>query len=113
MIEKREDERFDLSLGATLMVIPKSAAKKKKMHHLMTKNICMGGAFFPTSKCLPLGTKVKIQIVLPLHMLKTVKEKKALLQVEKGVVIRHESDGMAVAFEKGFEIVHQEPFSIH
>ena len=64
-------------------------------------------------KRLPLGTEVRIQIVLPLHMLKTVEEKKALLRVEKGVVLRHESNGMAIAFEKGCEIAHPELFSIH
>ena len=113
MKDRRKEERFDLCLGAMIMVIPKNAAKKKKIQHLLTKNICMGGAFFSTSKGLPVGTKVKIQLVLPLHMLKTVKEKKALLQVEKGVVLRLESDGMAIAFEKGFEIVHLELSSIH
>ena len=113
MEERRKDERFDLRLSATTMVISKKAAEEGKFLHLLTKDICLGGAFFSTSKRLPVGTEVRIQIVLPLHMLKTVKKRKALLRVEKGVVLRHQSKGMAIAFERGCEIVHPESFSIH
>ena len=113
MGEKRKDERFDLCLSATILVISKNVAEKGKVLHLLTKDICLGGSFFVTSKLLPVGTEVRIQIVLPLHMLKTVRERKALLRVEKGVVLRHESNGMAIEFEKGREIAHPEPFIIH
>ena len=113
MDEKRRDERFDLSLNATLMVIGKKTADKDQIIHLSTKDICLGGAFFTTTKPLPLGTEVRIQMVLPLHMLKTLKEKKALLRVEKGIVLRHEADGMAIVFEKGCDIAHLKPITLH
>ena len=106
--EKRKDERFDLCLNAKILVLSGTEAGRSPVISLFTKDICLGGAFFTTSKPLPVGTEVSVEMVLPLHMLKTLKEEKALLQVEKGIVLRHEPNGMAIAFQKGREIAHQE-----
>jgi hypothetical protein len=102
--DERKDERFDLCLIAKIGVVSKKEAEESKILILSTKDICLGGTFIPTPDPLPIGTEVRIQIVLPLN-LKTIKEDQALLSVEKAVVLRQEPHGMAIAFMKGRDII--------
>ncbi|MEZ4526707.1 MAG: response regulator transcription factor, partial [Desulfobacterales bacterium] len=64
-----------------------------------TRNVCAGGAFFPTDHPLPAGTRVKIRILLSFDELKRLRGKHPIIEVT-GQIIRTEKQGMAVRFDK-------------
>jgi hypothetical protein len=103
MGEKRMLERFDLTLPATIEFI--NEHHDERMLNLLTANICSGGAYFYTDQPLPEGTQVKIDLVLPLDKLKKLRKehKKAFIKVT-GKVLRTESEGMAICFNRDYQI---------
>jgi len=103
MKDKRRLERFDLELPATIELL--TPDQEKSLINLLTSNICSGGAYFHTTQPLPEGTQVKIDLVLPLDKLRTLKKehKKAYIKVT-GRVLRSESEGMAICFDEDYQI---------
>lgn len=101
--ERRKVERFDLALPARIEVIDTLQGREKELHDLLTRDICEDGAFFHTPQPLPEHTEVKIDLILPLNRLERIKENRAHIRV-KGVVLRSETEGMAIRFEKGYKI---------
>ena len=69
----------------------------------MTENICAGGAFLLTDKPLAVGTDVKMDLILPLNNLSKMGEQGSRIDVS-GAVVRTESQGMAVCFDKKYNI---------
>jgi hypothetical protein len=103
MKEKRRLERFDLSVPARLEGLGRG--RQGDIIHLQTSDICSGGAFFQTEQSLPEGTKVRIEIVLPLRGLKKFLAEYEHAQIQvTGTVVRNESRGMAVCFNKDYAI---------
>ena len=103
MKERRKLERFDLKISATIESM--TSDQEKRLLNLLTSNICSGGAFFHTTQPLPEGSQVKIDLVLPLDNLKKLKDdcKQAYIEVT-GRVLRSESEGMAILFDKNYLI---------
>ena len=103
MSNQRKVERFDLELPATIELLDED--REEKVYNLLTKNVCSGGAYFHTSQPLPEGTQVKIDLVLPLEKLKKLQKnhKQAYIKVT-GKVLRSELEGMAICFDKDFQI---------
>lgn len=103
MKERRKLERFDLHIPAKIEPLFKK--REKELIRLLTENVCAGGAYFHTTKPLPESTPVKIDLVLPLDKLKALKDewKHALIKVT-GKVLRSEPEGMAVCFDKDYQI---------
>jgi hypothetical protein len=101
--EKRTLERFDLKIPAKIECV--LGDDDQQTLDLMTSDICAGGAFFHTEAPLPLGTEVKIDLVLPLRKLKqlTADADHAFIKVS-GKVLRSGPRGMAICFDKGYEI---------
>jgi len=103
-IEKREMERFALNLPALLSI--KAENGNTRAFEFMIRDICAGGAFFKTDTPLSVGTDVKMDLIIPLDKLKSGKNKKnnrSRIDVS-GSVIRTESQGMAVCFDKKYSI---------
>lgn len=103
MAEKRRLERFDLVIPAAIELL--NDPHPERTLKLLTTNICSGGAYFHTNQPLPEGTEVKLDLVLPLeHLMNLKKEyKKAFIKVT-GKVLRTESGGMAICFDKDYQI---------
>ena len=103
MKEKRRLERFDLKIPAKIQST--TSDQEEKMLDLLTTNISSGGAFFHTTQPLREGSQVKIDLVLPLERLKQLKDdcKHAYIKVT-GRVVRSESEGMAILFDKDYLI---------
>jgi len=103
MVERRRLERFDLVLPAAIEL--SNEHYEERMINLLTTNVCSGGAYFHTNQPLPEGTKVKLDLVLPLEKLKKIKaeHKKVLIKVT-GKVLRTESEGMAICFDRDYRI---------
>jgi hypothetical protein len=106
MPEKRRLERFDLALPAIIRSGEPYGDGEEALSRLLTKNICEGGGYFSTSKPLSEGTKVRVDLILPLSgsTLKGYKRDKAKVSVD-GTVLRSEAEGMAIGFSKKYAIV--------
>lgn len=99
--EKRNMERFGLKLSAMVTGLGDSDNYPLE---LTTNDICAGGAFFKTDNPLPVGADVKIDLTLPWDKFKDLKANEIRVKVT-GAVLRSTPEGMAVVFDKGFEIV--------
>lgn len=103
MLDKRRLVRFDLKVPAKIECLGRK--KDKDVLDLVTSNLCSGGAFFPTEQTLPEGTKVRVDLMLPLGGLKKLISQydHACIEVT-GTVIRRESQGMAISFNRDYSI---------
>lgn len=108
MNEHRRFERFDLGLASRITVKGRKRTSGKEPLDLTTENISSGGAFFHTDQSLPEGTEVVIDIILPLERLKKMKGTHARVNVE-GVVLRAGEEGMAIRFNRNFNILPVSP----
>ena len=95
-MEKRQVERFDLNLEAFVLVAGESS--KKKPFRLMTRDVSMNGAYLLTPEPLPIGTKVKVDVILSLGGIAPSETQKALIQAS-GAVLRTDHEGMAIRFD--------------
>ncbi len=100
--ERRRLERFDLEVPAKIEVL--SSADMTPITELLTRDICAGGAYFPTKALFPTGTKVKLDILLPLRSVSAVGDNTRGLIKVNGTVIRSGPAGMAIGFDGGYLI---------
>ncbi|OPY04167.1 MAG: PilZ domain protein [Syntrophaceae bacterium PtaB.Bin038] len=100
--ERRRLERFDLQVPAKIQVL--SPPDTASILELMTKDICAGGAYFPTKTALAAGTKVKLDILLPVRGADTLSDGTRGLIKVNGTVIRSGPAGMAIGFDTGYLI---------
>lgn len=100
--ERRRLERFDLQVPAKIQVL--SPPDTASILELMTKDICAGGAYFPTKTALAAGTKVKLDILLPVRSADTLGDGTRGLIKVNGTVIRSGPAGMAIGFDTGYLI---------
>jgi hypothetical protein len=103
MKEQRKLERFDFEVPARIEAsVP---VEGREVCDLSTSNISAGGAFFRTTDTLPQGTKVKVNLVLPLDRIQElVGHSRVNVRVE-GTVLRSGSAGMAVSFSEDYQIL--------
>lgn len=99
--EKRDMERFALNLPALLSI--KDHVGNRRAFEFMIRDICAGGAFFKTDNPLSVGTDVKMDLILPSDKFKKLGGKSSRVDVS-GRVIRRDSRGMAVCFDKKYRI---------
>ena len=90
--ESRKLERFSLRLPARISVLESDTPPLD----LITENVSSGGAFFPTTKPLPEGLAVLVELTLR----RESGRGEAGRAKVKGRVLRSQPDGMAVRFEK-------------
>ena len=103
MDERRKLERFDLQVPAKIEVINQD--REKEMLDLLTSNICSGGAFLHTTRPLPEGTQVKVDLILPFDKLKELKQDSQQVYIKvTGTVLRSETEGMAICFDEDYQI---------
>ena len=103
MEKRRQLERFDLRLPAEIEVVSRVAGLEKEKLSLQTENICSGGAFFNTPNSLPEGTQVKIGMRLNFRRLRNIENGRPIVNVG-GSVLRSEPTGMAIQFDRRYEI---------
>lgn len=97
---RRKMERFSLELPARISAV---GEEEPVFLESFTSDISAGGAFFQTSRPLPIGTKMNVDLILPLDELKKLEGKRANIKV-KGAVVRIGEDGMAISFDKRYKI---------
>ena len=101
VVERRQMERFSLELPTSLFVVDETG--KQKSFETMSKNICSGGACFAIDQPLSVGTDVKMDLVLILDKANKLETKKTRINVS-GSVIRANEQGIAVCFDKKYNI---------
>jgi hypothetical protein len=99
--DKRRLERFNLGLPSQVSV---GTGLDQEIIDLFTRDISSDGAYFHTDAPLPVGTAVKIDLIISLDELKKIESRKALIKVS-GEVVRSENKGMAICFEKDYKII--------
>lgn len=100
--ERRRLERFELQVPAKIEVL--SSPDAASLLELLTKDICAGGAYFPTKMALAAGTKVKMDILLPVRNVSAPGDNTRGLIKVNGTVIRSGPAGMAIGFDTGYLI---------
>ncbi|MFW6139167.1 MAG: PilZ domain-containing protein [Spirochaetota bacterium] len=101
--DRRRYERFQLRTPARMTVMH-HRRKKKKTLELHAHNICAGGAYFPTEHKLEEGTRVHLDLILSIEMLRKLEGLKGMVRVS-GTVVRTDEEGIAVSFDKEYEMV--------
>ena len=101
MVENRSVERFELGLEAFVSVSEDSAGPDSLT--MQTRDISSNGVYLLTETPLPVGTKVKVDMILSLEELKKLGGK-ALIKTS-GEVLRAESSGMAIGFDRNSKII--------
>ena len=99
--DRRALERFYLDLPSRLTSYGRDG--KEEQFELMTRDVCAGGAYLNSGKPLPVGTKVKVDIVVAIVPVLEIGSSFSRVNVS-GIVIRTEKDGMAVCFNHNYKI---------
>ena len=94
-------DRFDLELPAWISVNDENG--QPQTFKVVTRNICAGGAYLQTDQSLPVGTEVGVDLILPHDHLQKMGARPARIDVS-GAVVRAESQGIAVCFDKKYTI---------
>lgn len=111
--ERRVYERFSMRIQTK--VTAETLSGKTPMMEFLTANISAGGAFIETNHPLPLVSKVRLEFLLSLEDLQTLK---FILSLEtlrnwkgkrgwvraSGIVVRCEANGMGIMFDENYQI---------
>ncbi len=111
--ERRQHERFSMEIQVKMTSETRSG--KTPMMEFLTANISSGGAFIETDAPLPLASKVRLEFLLALENLETLKfvvsletlkawKGKRVWVSASGIVVRHEEDGMGIMFDENYQI---------
>lgn len=102
MEERREFERFELEIPAT--IDESGEVEDIKKLALKSRDISAGGGFFPTSTPLREGEEVQLDLALEIEKLKRITDSKCRVIV-KGIVVRSDAAGMAIRFHPNYRIL--------
>ena len=94
--DRRQLQRYQMRIPATIVAALDS---RQTTVELQTRDICSGGAFFPTDRPLPTGSNVRITLCWELHEYPT-----RVRMTTEGTVVRSEGEGMAVAFSPRYQM---------
>ena len=103
MKERRKLERFQLHVPAKIELT--DASGHRETLQLETKDISADGAFFVSSKPITEGADIQLEMILSVEKLKDLigAHKKVELKLQ-GHVIRSDSNGIAVLFDRKYHI---------
>lgn len=103
MKERRKLERFNLHVSAKLAA--EDQERKNEVLQLETRDISADGAFFISQEPLAEGSRVELEMVLSMDKFQQVIGRKGKVELKiKGYVIRSDSEGVAVCFDKRYHI---------
>ncbi len=99
---KRKFKRIKTKVS--VKVEPVDVKQEADFVNLLTSDISAGGVYLQADPPLPEGTKVKLDIILPLDKLRPSKVSGHYLIKAKGKVLRRKKDGMAIIFYEDYQI---------
>ncbi len=111
--ERRIHERFSMQVQTKMTA--ETLSGKTPMMEFLTADISAGGAFIETEHPLPLVSKVRLEFLLSLEDLQTLKFVLALDTLKawkgkrvwvsaSGIVARSEPHGMGIIFDENYQI---------
>jgi hypothetical protein len=103
MLERRKLERFSLQTPAKLRV--EREGSRSDVVSLVTRDISSSGVYITTGQPLPMGVRVKLELLISMDMIKRIigEGGKARVKVD-GQVVRADDRGMAIQFGSRFKI---------
>ena len=99
--ERRQTERFDLKLPAVVSMMDEN--RKRVSCEVITRDVSSGGAFLLNCKPMPVGSDVKVSLMIFLENRYKLKMEKIHVDIN-GRVIRINEHGIAVCFDKKYKI---------
>ena len=106
-MEKRKRDRYFIDVPVKLLLSAEDKEQETLTVH--TKNISSEGVLLSTDTVLSQGSKVKMEMVLPVNkLLEMIGEQKKVLVRVNGKVIRTGDEGMAVKFDRDYQITAME-----
>lgn len=99
-IERRKQTRYTTPLQVKLEIM---TASGKHILHLFTSNVCSGGVLCDTDKIFPIGSEVRVSLLVESEGVKKSMGARTLVKV-KGRVARCGPEGMAIRFYKDYKI---------
>ena len=101
-MDKRAVDRYELGVPVRITGIE---GEQHEILNTRAKNISSKGAYIALETPLPEGKHVRIEMLLPISsLLKIIGEQKKVMIRVDGTVVRSEAEGMAIHFEKEYEI---------
>jgi hypothetical protein len=100
LIERRKQTRYKTPLPVKLEIM---TASGKHILHLFTSNVCSGGVLCDTDKIFPIGSEVRVSLLVESEGVKKSMGARTLVKV-KGRVARCGPEGMAIRFYKDYTI---------
>jgi len=101
MKERRQCERFNIPLAVRLETIE---SDRKEVLDNETRDISVSGTFIPSLRSFPEGTRFVLDFTIPSDDIKEFKYVKSL-KGSTGTLVRYNSKGMAVHFDRDSYIV--------
>ena len=101
MKERRQCERFNIPLAVRLETIE---SDRKEVLDNETRDISVSGTFIPSLRSLPEGTRFVLDFTIPSDDINEFKYVKSL-KGSTGTLVRSNSKGMAVHFDRDSYIV--------
>jgi hypothetical protein len=99
-IERRKQARYLRPLPVKLEIM---TASGKHILNLFTSNVCSGGALCDTDRIFPIGSEVKVSILVESESVKKNLGARSLVKV-RGRVARCGQEGLAIRFYKDYTI---------
>jgi hypothetical protein len=100
LIERRKQTRYTTPLRVKLEIM---TASGKHILHVFTSNVCSGGVLCDTDKIVPIGSEVRVSLLVESEGVKKTMGARTLVKV-KGRVARFDPGGMAIRFYKEYTI---------
>ena len=100
LIERRKQTRYTTPLRVKLEIM---TASGKHILHVFTGNVCSGGVLCDTDKIVPIGSEVRVSLLVESEGVKETMGARTLVKV-KGRVARCGPEGMAIRFYKDYTI---------
>ena len=100
LIERRKQTRYTTPLQVKLEIM---TASGKHILHFFTSNVCSGGVLCDTDKIFPIGSEVRVSLLVESEGVKKTMGARTLVKV-KGRVARCGPEGMAIRFYKDYTI---------
>lgn len=101
MTERRQFERFPLTLPARMEMIP---SNDNQVFDLETCDISAAGTFVLTKEKFSEGTRFKLDLTVPSNRIKELTGAQSLIESE-GKVIRSSPIGVAIQFDRKCQIL--------
>jgi PilZ domain len=98
--DKRRMQRFAIALPSQIETNGENAS----VLSLLSRDVCAGGGFYLVDNPLPVGTQVKVKMVMKIGAPELSGVTGSQISVS-GTVIRTDADGMAVCFNKRYNIM--------